>query len=43
MMVYVLDSMRSSEIVKYNRRCADLTKIGVNGLESVIGISWGWT
>ena len=31
MMVYVLDSMSSLEIVKYNCLCADLTKIGVNG------------
>ena len=29
--VYVLDSRRSTKIVKYNRLCADLTKIGVNG------------
>ena len=29
--VYVLDSMRSSEKVKYNRLCSDLTMIGVNG------------
>ena len=41
-MVYVLDSKRSSEKVKYSRPCADLTKIGVNGQESVVGISRGW-
>ena len=40
--VYVLDSKRSSEKVKYSRPCADLTKIGVNGQESVVGISRGW-